>query len=337
MAVSTADQKSKLLLPQETLVKDYPTVYEVSKRSASQWKQRNPDPKKQAKVINSSKIMFLSIRSRWTAGGRIGNVAIQYVPGAPTIFVNDYLDIEGNVQPGLKKLYPGGELEGEQYRRGVQSGICFVDGYLFLENFGGKDNRLLLDFVYHHALNEKSPNYKPQRDINSIFLFKPFLPEAKAEINLERFDIEVEAKNLLASVRNKGDYNEAKLNALMAIFDLGGSFGSGDNAQKMQTLALLERHSPVRFMEEYNNADKEIRMTIATAKTLGVLAITGKDVKMNIGKAPSKSILTLKSDKEEDAVEALTYYFLGAPSGKQDYSIVCGENENKKLEALNKE
>lgn len=320
-------------LPKELTLEEYPLVYEISRRSASQWKQKNPDPRKQAKVINSSKINIITMRSRWNGGPRVGNVDIQYVPGAPTIFKRDYVDASGTIQPGLEKLYSKAELDGEQYRRAVQLGVQFVDGYLFLENFGGKDDPLLAKYIYLHAMNEGRPDFKMSRDLNAMFVFKPFMPEKKAELSLEHFDLQLEALNLLGSVRNgKGVYNQEKLNALMGIFNLGG-FEISENAQKMQALALYLRPDPTRFLKTYTDITQEYRMTIGIAQKLGIIAFTSKDVKMKIG-AETRALFELKGEKGEDNTESLVYYLLGDEKGKQDYSMLCGEVDVKKVEAL---
>ena len=331
-----ADVLASRSLPKESTmdINDYPLVYEIDKRSASQWKQKNPDPRKAPKVINSSKIMTLAIRSKWRAGDKIGNVDIQYVPGAPTIFVNDYVDAAGNVQPGLKRLYPNGELENEQYRRGIQAGVCFVDGYLFLENFGGKDNRLLREFVYHHALNTGNPNYKPQRDINGMLLFRPFQAEKKAEVSLESWNREMEGTNLLFTARDgKGVYDPIKLNAFLSVYGVGGDLGPNDYNQKMQLLIPYVKHNPVKFIDEFEKMSNDCRLTIGTAENLGVLITTSKDVKLKVG----KDIRTIKSFDKEDAdkrIESLIYYFLGDPAGQRDLGIISEENEVQKLVKL---
>jgi hypothetical protein len=331
-----ASVAAKDFLPAEVAVADLPLAYEISNRSASQWKPKVRDPRKQDKVINSSKIMMLSVRSRWNAGGRRGNVDIQYVPGAPTIFINDYVDVDGNVQPGLRKLYPGDELKKDAYLSGIKAGICFVDGYLFLENFGGKDNRLLLEFVHHHALNEGSPNFKRTRDLNSQLLFKPFLPEKKAEITLQSLDKEEEASHLFYGIRDKkGNYDVPKLNALLGIFDLGGGLGADDNAQKMVLLAPRFKSSPLRFIKDYEEATEEYIKAIGVAQNLGVLALTSKDAKMKIG-AELHSLMTFNTSKEDERVQALVFHFLGTEKGKHDYTLLCGEVEIKKIEVVGK-
>lgn len=334
--MSTPAIASKSILPKECTLEihEYPHAYEISRRSASQWKQKKTDPRKQPKTINSSRLSDLSVISRWNAGDRIGNVEIQYVPGAPTIFRNDYLDREGNPQPGLKKLYSTDELMKDQYRRAVNSGIAFVDGFLFLDNFGGKDNRLLLDYVYHHALNESGPGYKPQRDINSILLFKAFEPEKKAVITLQGLDLEKRASELFYNIRDgKGVYNVPLLNALLGMYDLGGGLGADDLGQKMLQLAPFYRLNPTKFITDFDKHTEEYRMAIGTAEKLGVLVNTSKDAKLKIG-ADLMPLMEFKKETEDQRVESLVYHFLGDPAGMRDYSKMIGESDVKKVQAL---
>lgn len=327
-----------LTLPKKAIfnIEDLPTTYEIVNRSASQWRQKNPRPGEQPKTINSSKIMDLSLRSRWNAGKGIGNVDIMYVPGADTIFVNDYIDEDGKLQPGLKTQYPNGELNKEQYRRACQAGICFVDGYLFADTWGGKNNPLLLQYLHLHQFNIASPNYVMQRDMMGMFLFKPLVPEAKAEVNLSVFDYLDKATSLLASVRSGKEYDTAKLNALLGVFSIGAELGPNANGQKMELLVPFATGKPKMFVEEVEKQTNQVRMDIATAQTLGILAITSKDVKMTVTGQPEASILSFKSKdmNDEARAQALIYHFLGGSKGKLEYSLLRAEVENKKMLAL---
>lgn len=326
-------------LPRETAIPmdELPMVYEVSRRTKSQWEEKNPG--RNPKVINSTKNTSLAVRSKFNAGGRVGSVSIQYVPGAPTIFVNDYVDVEGKIQPGLKKLYPNGELESEQYSRAVKEGIKFVDGRLFLAHFGGEDNRILREYVYHHALNQGHPSFKPNPFSHPALAFRPFNPEKKAEISLGSLEVQADGLALFFSVRTKkGDtitYDTDKLNALLGMYELGAELTGEANHQKMELLMPYVKANPAKFHEDFEKETAEVRIAIAVATKLGVLAFTSKDAKLNIG-AKIDTILEFKTQKDVDRTEALTYHFLGASEGKRHYSAMTGEIEVQKIAQLSK-
>jgi hypothetical protein len=318
-------------------LKEYPLAYELSRRNKSLWRPNEKEWRKQKhnhqpKDINAPLLMALSLRSRCLAGPKKGNVEIMYIPNAPTIYVGDYIDTEGNLQPGLKKLYS--DLQTEQYRRATKEGIAFVDGFLFLENHGGINNRNLLEFCYHHALHESNPNFKRTKDLNPQLLYKPFLPEKKAAFSLDKFDKETAAIALLASVRDKkGNFLPDKLNALCGIFGVGGGLGPDDNNQKFELLIPRMKGNPVSFLQEYEDATEEHSMTIRMAQKYGLLALTAKDAKLMLP-TDSRSILEFKGEKENEREDAVIFYFLGAPNGKRDYSLLCGEIENRKMTEL---
>lgn len=286
-----------------------------------------------AKTINAPLLSMLSLRSRWNAGPTKGNVEIQYVPGAPTIFKGDYIDATGELQPGLRKLF-GVDLDKEQYRRASDEKIGFVDGYMFLDNFGGAGKQNLLAFVFHHALNEGSPNYKRTKDLNGQLLFKPFLPEKKAKFSMDKFDLESAAVTLLSNVRDgKGNFIQMKLNALCGIFGVGGGLGPDENNQKFELLIPKMKSNPASFLETYKESTEEHRMSIKMAQQFGLLAFTSKDAKLTLP-TESRSIYEFTEEKAAEREDAVINYFLGGEKGRQDYSILCGEVENKKILAL---
>lgn len=336
---STLKLKETSIYPIQVMrdLKEYPLAYELSRRNKSLWRPDEKQWRKQKinhnpKDINAPLTMALSLRSRWNAGPTKGNVEIMYIPDAPTIFVGDYIDTEGSLQPGLKKLYS--DLQTEQYRRAVRESISFIDGFLFLESYGGKNNRNLLEYVYHHALNESNPNYKRTKDLNPQLLFKPFLPEKKAEFSLEKFDKETAAISLLASTRDKkGNFITSKLNALCGVFGIGGGLGPDDNNQKFEMLIPRMKGNPASFLNEYEAATDEHSLTIKMAQQFGLLALTTKDAKLMLP-TDSRTIYEFKDEKAAEREEAIIFYFLGGENGKRDYSLLCGEVENKKIAAL---
>jgi hypothetical protein len=340
MAESTLTLKDTSIYPQEVSrdLKEYPVAYELCRRNKSLWRPNEKQWRKQRvthapKDINAPLTMALSLHSRCNAGPTKGNVEIMYVPNAPTIFRRDYIDAAGNLQPGLEKLY-GASLDTEQYRRGIKEGIVFTDGFLFLNNFGGINNRVLLEYVYHHALNEGGPKFERTKDLNPQLLFKPFLPEQKAEFSLEKFDKETAAIALIASVRDKkGHFIPEKLNALCGVFNLGGGLGPDENNQKFEQLIPRMKGNPSTFLSTYEEATEDHRMTVKMAQQFGLLAITAKDAKMMLPD-DSRTIYEFKDEKAAEKEEAIIFYFLGGVNGKRDYSILCGEVENKKMSTL---
>lgn len=322
-------------LAHEQVLEDLPLIYEVITRNKSQWRPKKVQNKK-SPDINIAGRINLSVSSKWNAGGRRGDVRIQYVPGAPTIFINDYVDVDGNVQPGLKKL--GYDLEKRDYERAVKEGICFVNGILFLENYGGKDNRNLLEYVYYHALHEGAPNFKKTRNLTSMLTFRALVAEKKAAKPLENLETEVEAMNLFGSIRfvnpdGTFTYNVPKLNAILGIYDEGGGLGPEDYNQKLAALLPYFRKSPMAFLNEYKKHIQEYDAAIKMAQTFNVLTIASKEVKLKSGTS-NTTIKTFSKEDKKTNIEDLIFHFMGNPQGQNDYNVLIAETEKAKITAL---
>lgn len=322
-----------ILEKEEITTTDLPLVYELSTRGKSQWQKRVTEKDNRRKEINCAKIIAVDVRSKWNAGPKMGLIEIQYVPGAPTIFKNDYVDANGERQPGLISLKY--DLK-EEYRRAVEEDIKFVDGMLFLENYGGKGNLTLLNYMHHHGSNEASPNFKRAKNMNTMFLFKPQMKEKKAATQLDNLEIENEAHNLFTRLRTKTakgfDYDVAKIDAILGILNIGGEYRENESSQKMLAIKPYI-NAPVKFMKAYNDSIEEYQKTINLATQFKALVIKGKEAKIAItGVAPLT--IELSNDSREKNVEELIFNFMGTESGKITYQQLLGEVDAKKIEAL---
>lgn len=328
---------------QDTLVLDapiaiatnHPLIYELSKRGSSSWVKKGTEKDKNPQHLNCAKSILLEVRTKWNAGPGQGEIEIQYVPGAPTIFVNNYVDANGEKQKGLREL--GYDLKGEDLRRAVEENIKFVNGFLYLETYGGLDNKTLLDFIEHHSSNEGSPNFKVKRNMNTMFLFKPLVKEKQAANQLENLEIENEAHNLFTNLRTKAgkgfEYDTAKIDAILGILEIGNGLQSNESSQKMLLIAPYIKNS-VKFMKVYNEAIENYKTTIKLAVTTKVIVFGKGEVKIHITNVTPVITFELAKTTKDEQTEELVFHFLGTESGRITYSQLIGEVENKKLEAL---
>lgn len=338
-------QTQEATLLQEEVDFEYPLIYELSQRGTSQWKRRGTENSKNPQIINCAKSIMLEVRSKWNAGkdrnGRnLGEVEIQYVNGAPTIFVNDYVDKDGNKQPGLRTLYGNEALKGELLRVASEeggTGIKFENGLLYVEKYGGRENRTLCEFLAHHASNEGAPNFARKRNMNTMFLFRPLVKEKKAANQLEHLELANEVSNLYTALRTKNgkvfEYDTVKINALCAIFNTGGGLMVNESSQKMLALMPYTK-DVVKFMEIYNASMKEYTTTVNLAMKFGIISLKEKEAKIKITNVTPFSIELHKSKKDEN-IEELIYHFLGDQAGEVTYTQIVSEVEDKKMEALN--
>ncbi len=310
---------------------EYPLVYEVSKRGKSSW---TPKDKSRHTTINTAKNFFLDVRSKTKIEGRVGEVEIQYVPGAPTIFVNDWK--EGGVEyKGLKSL--GYDLKGDDYRRAKEENIRFVNGILYLENYGGQGNVTLCQFMHHHGMNEGAPGYKRNPRMQSMFLFKPLVKEKKAVASLDSLEVEQIAINLFAGLRKKAgdtfEYDTAKIDAILGMLNEGGGLQDNESSEKMLLIKPFVYAGAAKFMKLYEDTINEYKMVINMATTLKVLTIGEKKAEVKIRQI-QPIVIELNNESREANIEALIFHFLGTEMGKITYSQLVGEVEAKKIEAL---
>lgn len=314
-------------------------LYELVRRIKSSWKPNVKKGNTRMKDISTAKWMTLDVRSRYNGGPGVGMVEIQYVPGAPTIRRNDYVDAGGNQQKGLISLYGREHLDIELFKRASMENLRFVDGIFFLDQYGGASNTILLEFISHHEMNQAAPNFKVGRNHNTLFLFKPLEKEKKATADLDTIEMEMNAMSILNSLfTKKGEnttYDTAKINAILGLLQEGGGLGSNESGQKVLLIRSFVHKNPAGFLKAYNDTIEEYGKTVKLATQFKVLTISGKEAVVKItSQEPQK--IELKSAKYDENVEALIFHFLGTPDGDILFSQMQAEIENQRIEALKK-
>lgn len=316
-------------------------VYELSTQYKSSWTPNPKNKNKHRKDIKTAKFLSIAMESRWNGGKGVGELKTQYVQGAPTIFVNDY--VEGNEhKKGLRSLYGQDALTTELKRQSIEEDIKFVDGILFLEHYGGAANKALIDFIEHHEFNENAPNYKMKRNMNSIFKFKPLLKEKKAAAEVGQIDVEFEAYKLLNSLSNekggKREYDTNKINAILGIFGEGGDLDENQSGDKLLLLRAFVKRNASGFLAAYKEAIAEYEKALKVAISLKVVTLEpkakGASIKLTGIEEPFK--VELNSEKEGENFNDLILYFLGTTEGKMRWEQVLVESDTKRIEVLGK-
>lgn len=333
------------------------SVFEIISRGKSQWVKEGTGPEHgtQAQHLSTNRLMMIEPISRLFLGRGNGYMPTQYVVGSDTIYVNDYFeDKEGRLV--LERLTPeqaknkgytakrglrsqGYNLDAE-YRRSMDLGISFKFGKLDVREWG--DDPILLKFIEEHEQNENAPRAKDNRDAKrlKLFQFRPSIPELEAaqSDNVSKFDADLEALQLVAKTRTKGNngyvYHEEWLNAILAIIEDGKTLGAGEVIQKFDLVAQWARQDGAEFVRIVNNAFEECKMDIQLAEQFKVITFGAKEVKFTDGGA--KTILEFKkvtADKET-LVEELMLHLLGSKGGESDYAEIARLTEVAKLNAL---
>lgn len=337
--MSTATATAPIIELNEEQKRSAEMVFELTNRSKSQWVRKGDERSPNPRHMNSPRTVALPMTSRKYLGTGLGYTDTQYVPGANTYFVEDYMDEKsGKMLPGLKTQKYDLDL---QRRRAMQMNIHFLFGKLDLRKFG--EDPVLLGFVNDHENNVEStantlPGGKDRRKIQQ-FNFQPLRKEEKAQKLIVNFDTEVEAMNFVARLRAKTakgyDYNVDLMNAVCGIFEIGQGLTDMDTNQKMEVIVSLVKRNSLGFINAVNETFEEYKMAVATAMKYGVLQVTSKDAKITIDNQATL-IKELKGSNQDEKTMDLICHFIGDEKGRQNYNSLCGETELKKAQSLSK-
>jgi len=313
-------------------------IFELVRRSNSQWIKKGQEFSQNPARMNAPKSYVLPMRSRKYMGKGLGYAEMQYVIGADTCMVNDYVDSKGVTRKGLKSQGYTPELLKEEYAKSVALNIRFENGILDLRKYG--EDPVLAEFVRQHEDNESGPAKGGQDNRKTKqFNFRPLQKEVKAEKELESLEERVDAlnfvKNLRTPVPGGFEYNQELLNACCVIFGLnvpGDKEGNGSKMLKLVGFATMNGES---FMNELNEAVDDVRMKITAAIKLEVLQVTSKEAILIINKERI-SLRKLNATTESERITELAYYFIADPMGKQRFSSMNGEVDLAKAGSLKK-
>lgn len=313
-------------------------IFELVRRSNSQWVKKGQQNSQNPSRLSAPKTYVLPMRSRKFLGEGLGYAEMQYVIGADTCMVNDYVNAKGEKKNGLKSQGYTPELLKEEYAKSVTLNIRFENGVLDLRKYG--DDPVLAEFVRQHEDNESGPA-EGGRDNRKTkqFNFRPLQKEAKAQKELETLDERVDALSFVKNLRTKTStgyvYNQELLNACCVIFGLNVPGDAEGNDSKMLKLVGFATMSGDTFMSDFNEAVDEVRMKIAAATKLEVLQITSKEAFLIIG-AERTSIKAMASTTENERITELAYYFISDAMGRQKFSLMNGEAESATVRSMKK-
>lgn len=272
---------------------------------------------------------ILPVTSRHYLGAGQGYVPTQYIPGANTIFVEDYIDDDGKQQLGLKSQKY--DLLAEANRaKGIA--IKFEKGLLDLRKYGS--NPTLTLFLNTHESNSESPaGMNKNATINRIHTFAPLKAEEKAVKRSVKFEDSMDAMDIVRSLRTKdGDkaykYNEAKLHAIVTIMGFTQKLGPNDLAQRFETVMMAATANPLEFKEIVETGLAAVETMIAKAIATDILTMSATNVKMKLPNTEAVEIYKFKSEvKADQRTQALAYHLLGNPEAKSHRQSIQAEVE----------
>lgn len=279
--------------------------------------------------MNSNRIFPLPMTSRRYLGDGNGYANTQYILGADTIYVNDYVDETGDYKKGLKSQ--GYNLDKER-ENSMKRKIGFQFGIMDLKKFGS--DPLLVEFVNTHESNmESAAGKNPNPGVNRIAKFMPMRAEEKAAKKNVNFEDKMEGMNIVASLRQlvkPGEYKyaENKVNALISILGITNKLGTTEFNQKFDMILRFAEAGPAEFASIVNEGMQSVEMMIAKAIAKDIISMSIREVKMKIGDTNREIYKFPKETKEEDRARTLAYFLVGDPIAKGDYNTIRAEVES---------
>jgi hypothetical protein len=313
---------------------DLPTVYVLSNSENSKRGPIRQDTvgTRNPKYLNSSKLYALSMTSRRYLGEGKGYVATQYIPGADTIYVNDYTDTDGKVRQGLKSQGYNMDLGREQ---ATKMNIGFEFGVMDLKKFGGEP--ALLEFVATHESNSESESGKngmKNPSVVKLHRFKPLKKEENAKTRSANFEDDMAGFEIVKGLRspNKGggyDYNENKLNAIYNILGLTQQISASEPNQRFEMILRVCQQGASQFAELVTDGIKDTEILLGKAIASQVVVLTSAGAGMIKEGIPVEFAKFPKGTKEEGRITALAYMLLGDPELKAAFGTIQAETEQR--------
>lgn len=312
-------------------------VFRLDTRSPSSTLRKRKDGNTDAKDRLDTAITF-SVPITGKEPSPTGDAMLRtiYIPGAPTRFIDDVVDANGNViEKGLKSRGWDKDAITEGKKRALRQNVHFKWGQLVLNTYG--DNALLVEYLKNHEFCADSPHFDRMTLANKGGLIKWHIdkPEQEAEEKLVGISIDHEITSLLVKLAKPAgktmEYDFAKIDALLTMFGIGGGIPPAEYARKVLAITAFAKENPAKFLSHYNSETALYRDNVAQAVNIKVIDISGANALFVDGK---KEFYTFVSKSTSDKYDELVLHFLGK-TGMNNYQTMLIKTEaEKKLKAL---
>lgn len=292
-------------------------IYELQNKKNSDFIKEGTEKSISPEHLNTPSTLKLSLRVPIMIPG-VGRRRIQYIPNAPTLFIDDYTDGDGKKQPGLNSLKYNID---EGYREATQMKIRFNHGLLKLADYEG--DPLLAEFLRIHPDNVDSPYHNKN---SKLFAFKALNKEENAKEKLKPIETEHEAVGLVLALRKKEPgagkdkkyiYDLPRIDAYLRLMGIGSGIAEAAEEQKIELLVAAARKSPAEFLETIEEGANEYHMAIGSAVKMKVIEYNKKEAKFA---AEDKAFIVFDKDSKSEPNDQLMFYFLTPDKGISDYN-----------------
>lgn len=262
-----------------------------------------------------------------------GMVRMQWIPNAPTIYVDDLVDETGKVieQGLLSRGWTEEKIRESRVLAYRRKDAVFKFGELHLSTDG--ENAELVRYLKECSFHVDGQNFIPNKA--NIYHFKTVDAEKVSEKELgKKLGVETQVKEFLkllaAQVGKQWHYDVERIDAIVDIFNLGSGIKKEDYASKTLAIVSFAESNPMEFLEIYNSKTKLYNLHIAQAKEMMVIEIKDKKVSFVDSK---KTFLELKGRNDDERTEELVSYFL-TKGGTNDYETMVALLDIAKKKSL---
>ncbi len=288
-----------------------------------------PNPRR----LDNPEFVALPVTSRYYRGKGNGYANTQYVPGANTIFIDDYVDADGKLCKGLKNQ---GYDMNEERRKAYACDITYV-----ANQWKYSEDVQLIEYVNTHEGNvESTAGQSRDRTVTRLFTFAPLRKEedAKKRVSKQSPEDELTALEMVVKLRTKTSegyiYDIDQMNALISMLEVGGGLGEGNPAQKFEIILKCAKSGGASFVKIIEDETSKVRMNIAKAAQYNIIKITSKGAEISEGDKFRKMLEYKGAPEENHRIHALSLYLLGTPAGLNDYNTIISAIEIAQLKEM---
>lgn len=268
-------------------------------------------------AINTSKSRSIPFTSRMVINADGQAVQTQWIPGANTIFVNDYLLEDGSKMPGLRSL--GYDLKEELRKVSAKPLLFDATGYLYAETYS--PDPMLGYFLQTHDYNQDAPFKSKAGGVISFLMFKQVKREVKNQKTLERIvakgDIMKEIYSLYETTPSGIVYNTTKINAIAALLGISGQLA--EPSDRYNAIVQIGEGNTGNYKTLVEGGLNELKLDLGKAVMHKVLSVGKDNVKMV---TEGKPVVILTFKEGEDGLTELCYHILGNDGGKKLLSTI---------------
>jgi len=284
-------------------------VFTVAERRNSSVQLKDPPSGRLSKpvFIDCSHSRSIALIGEMLCKKRIGTTdkfdyvrqPIRYIPNAPTIMVNDYIDAYGNEKPGLNTLGYTPDTLKELSNKAVAENKAKLgkDGYLHMSKL---NDALLAEYLYYNIFNLSAPNQLTTKPSTMALCYKIYEREKAVQAEVVNVLDKAAAMSYVSSLGKRtasggNTYDEVKIGALARIMGIDGQYPVVED--RFMALMRLVDANYNTFMKMKDSTINETKIFLGQAVQHNMLNVNANAASLTINKKPEVIVTFSESVK----------------------------------------